>query len=112
MEVCGLAVSSKAGVHGPKVTAGDSTRVLSGSGSALVVAGSVSCDWWRRSPLVQQQRGHARAHWLGVHTWAGACGVRAKRETLWNITEWRSRASPMGGEVSVHQRAEERAGGV
>ena len=50
--------------------------------------------------------------WLGVHTWAGACGMRAKREMLWNITEQRSKASPMGGEASVHERAEERAGGV
>ena len=41
-----------------------------------------------------------------------ACGMRAKREMLWNITEQRSRASPMGGEASVHERAEERAGGV
>ena len=51
-----------------------------------------------------------RARWLGVHTRARAYGVQAKRETLWNITEWRSRASPMGSEASVHQRAEERAG--
>ena len=72
----------------------------------------VVCDWWRRSLLVQQRRGCARACWPGVHTRARVCGVWAKREMLWNITERRSRASPMGGKVSVHQRAEERAGGV
>ena len=70
------------------------------------------CDWWRQSPLVQQRRGCARARWLGVHTRAGACGMQAKREMLWNITEQRSRVSPMGGEASVHERAKERAGGV
>ena len=70
------------------------------------------CDWWRQSPLVQQRRGCARARWPGVHTRAGVCGVQAKKEMLWNITEQRSRASLMGGEASVHKRAEERAGGV
>ena len=64
----------------------------------------VVCDWWHRSPLVQQRRGCARARWPGGHTRARVCGVRAKREMLWNITERRSRASPMGDGAPEGQR--------
>ena len=36
MEVCGLAVSLKAGVHGPKVKAGDGVGVMAGGPGTAV----------------------------------------------------------------------------
>ena len=58
VEMCGLAVSSKAGVHGPKVKAGDGAGVVA-SGPGTVVCG------------IRAERGHVRVE----GKWWGGLGV-------------------------------------